>query len=228
MKSFIILISLLGFFSSLTYAQSSLNTTSSVAQPDIYLFANVSVGEIDIEVDNIQAHLNLNAVVANSLVTITAGVDVSIEKVQVTIKQIEANVLLTVYLDNVEKIVSRTLETIDRNPQILTSLIQTIGETLTNVLTTTVNALGQTVNTLIDATGQIVEKVLDPVTSKVLNSTVVGNVLNLPVLSQKAPGADGSVEKLVYDATSKSLITVLVSSTGQLLDSQIVQQNVGL
>lgn len=68
--------------------------------PDVYLNASVSVGEIDIEVDNITAKVNLQAQVLN-LLNIRAGVDVSIDRVRLTIQNVSAKVLLEARLENI-------------------------------------------------------------------------------------------------------------------------------
>jgi len=199
------------------------NTTSETPNhPDVYLDASVSVDLIQIIVLNLQANLNLNAKVS-SLVQLTAGVDISIEKVNITITDVRAEAKLRVYLDSVEKIVSDTLDVIDDHPEILTSIIKTVGQVLSNVLATTINALGQTVKTLLDTTGNIVEQILDPATNKVLSSSVVANVLNLTVLSEVTE-ADGSIEKLVFDPKTSNLIKVRTDSTGtNVLETDIVK-----
>lgn len=69
-------------------------------EPDVYLNASVSVGEIDIEVDNITAKVNLQADVLN-LLHFTAGVDASIDRVKLTIQNVSAKVLLEARLENV-------------------------------------------------------------------------------------------------------------------------------
>lgn len=68
--------------------------------PDVYLNASVSVGEIDIEVDNITAKVNLQADVLN-LLHFSAGVDASIDRVKLTIQNVSAKVLLEARLENV-------------------------------------------------------------------------------------------------------------------------------
>lgn len=70
------------------------------AEPDVYLNASVSVGEIDIEVDNITAQVNVQADVLK-LLHFTAGVDASIDRVKLTIQNISAKVLLEARLENV-------------------------------------------------------------------------------------------------------------------------------
>lgn len=53
--------------------------------PDVWLTANVTVPLISLRVDNIRARLNLD-IRAAGLVTLTAGVSVSISAVQIQIK----------------------------------------------------------------------------------------------------------------------------------------------
>lgn len=88
--------------------------------PDVLLnVTDLGVDNITLTVSQVEAHLNLNAKIG-SFVSLTAGVDASIEQVQLSIIGVHARADLTVRLDNVYKIVSRALDTIDRNPQILT------------------------------------------------------------------------------------------------------------
>lgn len=69
------------------------------ADPDVYLNASVSVGEIDIEVDNITAKVNLQADVLK-LLHFSAGVDVSIDRVRLNIQNVSAKVELEARLEN--------------------------------------------------------------------------------------------------------------------------------
>lgn len=69
-------------------------------EPDVYLNASVSVGEIVIEVDNITAQVNLQADVLK-LLHFSAGVDASIDRVKLTIQNVSAKVLLEARLENV-------------------------------------------------------------------------------------------------------------------------------
>ncbi|KAH7039832.1 uncharacterized protein B0I36DRAFT_357218 [Microdochium trichocladiopsis] len=96
--------------------------------PDVYLNANVSVGEISIEVENITAKINLDAKVL-SLLHFTAGVDVSIDSVSLLIQNVSAKVELEARLGNVVQMVSDVLDTIDLNP-----IVATLGNTLGNVV----------------------------------------------------------------------------------------------
>jgi hypothetical protein len=122
-----------------TYETSStpagMDTT--VTEPDVYLNASVYVGEIDVEVDNITAKVNLEAQVLN-LLKFSAGVDASIDKVSLTIKNVSAEVLLEARLENVFLMVDDVLSSIDLNP-----IIATLGNDVNSIVNTT---LGQVEN----------------------------------------------------------------------------------
>ncbi len=98
--------------------------------PDVLLdVPNLSVDEITLKVKNLHAHVSLDARLAN-LLQLGAGADASIDDVDLTIKGVRAEVLLKVRLDNVAAIIDRTLTTVDRNPQILERLLQSVDNTV--------------------------------------------------------------------------------------------------
>ncbi|KAI5926457.1 hypothetical protein F4810DRAFT_654480 [Camillea tinctor] len=100
-------------------------------EPDVYLNANVSVGEISIEVDNITAKINLDAKVLN-LLHFTAGVDASIDRVSLRITNVSAKVELEARLGNVVQMVGDVLNTIDLNP-IVATLGNSVGSIVGNI-----------------------------------------------------------------------------------------------
>lgn len=111
-------------------------------QPDVILdIPNLSVDEITLDVQNLEAHVALDARLAN-LLHLKAGADASIEKVNVTIKGIQVRAALIVRLDNVKAIIDRTLQTLDNNPQIITQLTGTLNNTVTTVGGVANNAVG--------------------------------------------------------------------------------------
>ncbi|KKY39446.1 hypothetical protein UCDDA912_g00519 [Diaporthe ampelina] len=103
--------------------------------PDVYLNASVSVGEIDIEVDNITAKINLQADVLK-LLHFSAGVDASIDRVKLTIQNVSAKVELEARLENVVQMVADVLDSIDLNP-----VIATLGDDLGKIVNGTVGDL---------------------------------------------------------------------------------------
>ncbi|KAJ2899820.1 hypothetical protein MKZ38_002762 [Zalerion maritima] len=116
--------------------------------PDIYLNASVSVGEIDIEVDNITAKVNLDAQVLK-LLHFSAGVDASIDRVRLTIQDVKARVELEARLANVVEMVNSVLNSIDLNPIVATlgqdvrEIINTTADTITDPVDESGNPLGQ-------------------------------------------------------------------------------------
>ncbi|MDP9024241.1 MAG: hypothetical protein M3N13_02550 [Candidatus Eremiobacteraeota bacterium] len=203
---------------------------TSSKDPDVLLnIPNLSVQEIDLQVDNLKARLNLDAKLAN-LLSLTAGVDASVDKVKLTIKGVKASVELRVRLDNVAYIIDRTLTTIDRNPQIIDRLLSTVDSTVGTVgsvanaalapggfLTQTVNTLGQTVNRTIDATGNIVEKTAGGAAGSAA-SKVLGNVLQLPAVGASTTDGAGNTVKTVRDSAGE-LIKITVDKAGKLVNA---------
>jgi hypothetical protein len=89
----------------------------------------LSVDSIGLTVQDVRAHVSLDANAMN-FVQITAGVDVGIRKVQLSISGVLAEAYLYVDLDNVARIVDRVVATLDRNPQILTQVLQAVDTTV--------------------------------------------------------------------------------------------------
>jgi hypothetical protein len=204
-------------------------------QPDVLLdVPNLSVDEITLGVHKLEAHLSLDARVAN-LVKLTAGVDLSIDSVNLTIKGVQATALLIVRLDNVRAIIDKTLTTLDNNPQLVERLLQTVDNTVNTVgevantalqpggvISQTVNTVGQTVQRTLDATGNIVEKTLGT-NGKVVNTKTVGRLLDLPVVSETTNAAGNTVRRL--RDTSGQVIEVVLDTAGKILSSSLVGGN---
>lgn len=132
-------------------SQTAQRILASGDQPDVLLdVPNLSVEEITLEVDNLEAHVSLDARLAN-LLKLTAGADVSIDNVTLTIKGVQAQALLVVRLDNVRAIIERTLQTLDNNPQIIEQLTSTVD----NAVNVTGGVVNNTVGTVGDLTGSL-------------------------------------------------------------------------
>lgn len=87
--------------------------------PDVLLqVPELHVGRIELVVEKLKADLNLNAKVAG-LVTINAGVAVAVEKVNITIADVDVNLELVVRLGNLVEIVERVFDSLDLNPLLL-------------------------------------------------------------------------------------------------------------
>jgi hypothetical protein len=109
------------------------STTSLTPNRDVILeIPELSVDSIGLTVSDVRAHVALDANAMN-LVTLTAGVDVGIKKVQLGIVGVLAEAYLYVDLDNVAKIVNRVVQTLDRNPQILIQVLKTVDTTVNSL-----------------------------------------------------------------------------------------------
>jgi hypothetical protein len=125
-----------------------LNAVPADQQPDVVLdIPDLSVESITLEVQGLQAHVSLDARLAN-LLHLTAGADASLESVKLDIKGVHAQAALIVRLDNVRAIIERTLQTLDNNPQIITQLTGTLD----NAVNVTGGVLNNTVRTVGDLT----------------------------------------------------------------------------
>jgi hypothetical protein len=185
---------------------------------------NLCVNRIFLKVDSVTAKLNLNARVAN-LVRVDAGADVLIGNVDLTIQGVRAQALLLVDLDDVYYIVDNTLTFIDNHPEI----VQQLGSTLQN----TVGAVGGLVNRLLLGTVNGVQRLIDTGTGNILEKAVaaagqnaaervVGNITQLPVISQTTDAA-GNLVKRARDAATNAIVQYTLSKAGKLLTSSIVQ-----
>jgi hypothetical protein len=189
---------------------------------------NLCVNRVFLKVDSLTAKLNLDARVAN-LVRVSAGADVLVGNVDLTIQGVRAQALLLVDLDDVVYIVDQTLTFVDNHPEV----VQQLGSTLQNtvgavgglvnrlLLGTVTNSLGQTVQRLIDqSSGSIIEKPLTGAGQSAAEK-VVGNITQLSVISQ-ATDASGNIVKRAKDAVTNAVVQYTLSKAGKLLTSSII------
>src|SRR5215211_7008077 len=89
----------------------------SAGDPDLQLDVPVlSVEEIDLEVEDLQIHLSIQADLAD-LVKIKVGLDAELGELKLGIKGVQAQLQLKARLDNVRAIFSEVLESLQHNPQ---------------------------------------------------------------------------------------------------------------
>jgi hypothetical protein len=95
---------------------------------DVYVDVPVAkVDEIKFELDDFRAHLAVLAE-AGHFVQLNAGVGVRLGKVELDIKGVEVQTMLEARLENVSKILARVLTTLDRNPELLQSVGEALGD----------------------------------------------------------------------------------------------------
>src|SRR3954467_7048172 len=109
------------------------STTSLTPNRDVILeVPELSVDSIGLTVSNVRAKISVDANAMN-LVQLSAGVDVGIKQVQLGIVGVYGEVYLYADLDNVARIVDRVVQTLDRNPQILTQVLKAVDTTVNSL-----------------------------------------------------------------------------------------------
>ena len=160
-------------------------------RPDVFLHVpDLHVGEIYLDVEDLDAHLSLQARLAN-LVQIVAGVHVHIGKVELDIKDVDAEALLKVRLENLYSILDRALTTIDRNPEILEGLLETADTAVGRVGETAGQAVqpGGAVSELAGDVGEAGKQALGPGGAATEAAGKVGGA------AQEAVGPGGAVSE---------------------------------
>jgi len=95
---------------------------------DVYVDAPVvKVDEIKFELDDFRAHLALLAE-AGHFVQVNAGVGVRLGKVELDIQGVETQALMEVRLNHLSRILERVLTSLDRNPELLRSVGDALGD----------------------------------------------------------------------------------------------------
>ena len=177
-------------------------------QPDVLLdVPNLSVDEINLEVNNLQVNISLDARLAN-LLKLTAGAEARIDQVKIGIKGVQATATLVVRLDNVRAIIERTLQTLDNNPQIVQGLLSTVDNT--------VNTVGGVANNTVGTVGGIAGAALR--NGQLLDLARSG----LSQVSQTVNAAGQTVRR-VRDSRGQ-LLDVVTDAANRILSSRPVSQ----
>ena len=204
---------------------------SAATPPDVLLnVPKLSVGRIELNVDNLKADINLNANVA-SLVNINAGVAVSIQKVNLTIADVDAELQLIVRLGNLVEIVNRVFQSLDLNPLLINTL-----NNVTSVLDPVVGAVegllgsitqgGTVLSFLVDNLGNIVQQVAGPDGSPV--SSIVGNYLtNMTDTGASQTLQSGLVQKTYSYSPLNALVDIVFNAAGQVVQATVVKRSGG-
>ena len=104
------------------------NRGETYGDPDVLLdVPTLNVEEIDLEVEDLQVRVALQAVLAD-LVQINVGLKAELGEVKLTVKDVEAQVQLKARLDNVRAIFSEVLESLQYNPQFFRQALGPVNE----------------------------------------------------------------------------------------------------
>ncbi|KAK5552808.1 hypothetical protein LTR46_009224 [Exophiala xenobiotica] len=206
--------------SSSTGASVTSAAASTSTAPDVYLnVPTLSVGRIELDVDDLRADINLNAQVA-SLVTLNAGVALSIQQVNLTIVDVDAELELIVRLGHLVDIVSRVFQSLDLNPLLIstlnnvTSLLEPIVGAVDGLLGSITQG-GTTLSFLIDNLGNIVQEVGGV-------SSIVGNYLtNMTDTGVSQSLSGGLTEKTFSYTPLNALVDIVFNTAGQVVQATV-------
>ncbi|UPX20810.1 uncharacterized protein EKO05_0011029 [Ascochyta rabiei] len=206
-----------------TPTTSAPNVSKTSTAPDVLLqVPELHVGRIELVVEKLQADLNLNAKVAG-LVQINAGVAVSVEKVNITIADVDVNLELIVRLGNLVNIVERVFDSLDLNPLLLSlvgNVTNLVGEVIGAVdgLLGSITQGGKTLNFLVDNLGNIVQEVVGGGGDAL--SQIVGNYkLNMTeVTGTVKQVGQGLTQKTFSYEPLNALIDIVTNTAGESKD----------
>ncbi|MCG5445970.1 hypothetical protein NIE79_004499 [Micromonospora sp. NIE79] len=118
------------------------HSSKTMSDPDVVLqIPQVKVEQIYVEVDDLDASVSLRARLG-SLLQLDVGVQAHLGTVKIDIKGVEAEAMLEVRLDELRGILDSALRMIERNPQIIESVVKTVDKTVDQVGQTAQEALG--------------------------------------------------------------------------------------
>lgn len=170
--------------------------------------------------------VNLAAQVAN-LVTINAGVQVSVQKINITISEVDVQLELIVRLGHLVDIVNRVFQSVDLNPLILG--VANATESLVNGVVGEVDSLlgtitqgGTTLSFIVDNLGNIVQQVSGTAGSTV--DSVVGNYLNnMTYTGQSTNLGNGLTQKVYSYSPLNSLVDIVFNTAGQVVQATVAK-----
>ncbi|CAI6337063.1 unnamed protein product [Periconia digitata] len=200
-------------------------------EPDVYLnVPELHVGRIELTVEQLQADINLNAKVAG-LVQVNAGVQVAVEKINITIADVDVNLELIVRLGHLVDIVERVFESLDLNP-LLIGLINNVTSLVGDVIGAVDGLLGSitqggtTLNFLIDNLGNIVQEVVGGATGAL--PSIIGNYKqNMTQVGDEKNIGQGLIQKTFSYEALGSLVDIVFNTAGQVVQATVQKKNGG-
>nr|RBR00337.1 hypothetical protein FVER53263_13833 [Fusarium verticillioides] len=203
------------------------SSNSSLGPPDVHLkVPELSVGRIELDVDNLHADINLNADIAK-LVQINAGIQVGIDKVNITIADVEAELELVVRLGHLVEIVNRTLASLDLNPALI-NLLDSVGDIVEGVIGAVDGLLGSItqgdtkLNFLIDNLGNIVQEVTK--TGSDVVTSIIGNYKqNMTFTGDEKTLQNGLTQRTYEYKELSALVNIVFNKAGQIVQAMVVK-----
>ncbi|PNS17569.1 hypothetical protein CAC42_8112 [Sphaceloma murrayae] len=198
------------------------------APPDVYLnVPQLSVGRIELNVDDLRADINLNARVAG-LVQLNAGVQLSVQNINITIADVDVELELVVRLGHLVDIVNRVFESVDLNPLIVS--IGNATESLVGAVVSQVDGLlgtitqgGTTLSFIVDSLGNIVQQVTGAAggAGGTLDA-IVGNFRQNMTLTGPVQAIGNGLSKGTYSYSPlNALVDIVTNSAGQVVNAVV-------
>ena len=126
--------------------------------PDVVLdVSELEVGEIHLAVEELEAHVALNASIAE-LVDINVGASVELGEVELDINDVEAEARLEVHLQEVRHILTRALYTLEQRPELITKTFKTTTDSVEEIGSEVSDAAGELGDELGDTAKQVTSK----------------------------------------------------------------------
>lgn len=166
------------------------HSSKTMSDPDVVLqIPQVKIEQVYVEVDDLDASVSLRARLG-SLLQLDVGVQAHLGTVKIDIRGVEAEAMLEVRLDELRGILDSALCTLERNPQIIESVMKTVDTAVNQVGQTAQEALGPNgplSQTLQQATQQVGQQ-LEQATQQLGQTTAQ--------LAQNSGAAAGGVQGL--------------------------------
>ncbi|MGC4772170.1 hypothetical protein ACLQ25_24760 [Micromonospora sp. DT44] len=118
------------------------HSSKTMSDPDVVLqIPQVKVEQVYVEVDDLDASVSLRARLG-SLLQLDVGIQAHLGTVKIDIRGVEAEAMLEVRLEELRGILDSALRTIERNPQIVESVVKAVDSAVNQVGQTAQEALG--------------------------------------------------------------------------------------
>jgi pyruvate/2-oxoglutarate dehydrogenase complex dihydrolipoamide acyltransferase (E2) component len=167
--------------------------------PDVLLdVPTLNVEEIDLEVEDLQVRVALQAVLAD-LVQINVGLKAELGEVKLTVKGVEAQAQLKARLDNVRAIFSEVLESLEHSPQFFRQALGAANETTETPPDTTwdTESADETADTSAPSDDGATEEPVEPEATEAARKKA--RDLGIDLSGVEGTGSDGRI--LVRDVT---------------------------
>lgn len=203
---------------------------STLGPPDVYLrVPDLSIGRLELDVDNLKADISLSASVAN-LVSVRAGVAVGVEKINISIAEVGARLDLVIRLASLVDIVNRTMHSLDLNPTLVNAINQ-VGDIGAGAVGAAGGILGTVVgksrsggDISVDDKGNIVEEKMGA-DGRVTREVVGDYRRSMTDTGREKKLDNGQVERTYAFEEAKALVDVVFNEKGEVVRTTVSREH---